>query len=115
MKARSRATRVSGMVSIMLSFGLIVAAVEVGSVHAASTDPAVVGQWTAPTTMPFVGIHSMVMRNGSVLLFDRSLGNRLVSGVFDLNEPVEALQAAVRTHDGSIARITPYLVVISAP
>ena len=51
MKARSRATRVSGMVSIMLSFGLIVAAVEVGSVHAASTDPAVVGQWTAPTTM----------------------------------------------------------------
>src|SRR6187551_171802 len=81
MKARSRATRVSGMVSIMLSFGLIVAAVEVGSVHAASTDPAVVGQWTAPTTMPFVGIHSMVMHNGSVLLFDRSLGNRGSPGV----------------------------------
>ena len=81
MRARSRATRVSGMVSIMLSFGLIVAAVEVGSVHAASTDPAVVGQWTAPTTMPFVGIHSMVMRNGSVLLFDRSLGNRGSPGV----------------------------------
>lgn len=52
---------------------------------------------------------------GVVVLRDRSLGNRLVSGVFDLNEPVEALQAAVRTHDGSIARITPYLVVISAP
>ena len=81
MKARSRVTRVSGMVSIMLSFGLIVAAVEVGSVNAASTDPAVVGQWTAPTTMPFVGIHSMVMRNGSVLLFDRSLGNRGSPGV----------------------------------
>jgi transmembrane sensor len=52
---------------------------------------------------------------GVVLMRDRALGDRRVSGVFDLRHPVEALQAAVRTHDGSVARITPYVVVISGP
>ena len=49
------------------------------------------------------------------MLSDRKLAQRRVSGVFDLRQPVEALQAAVRTHDGSITRVTPYLVVISGP
>ena len=52
---------------------------------------------------------------GVVVLSDRKLAQRRVSGVFDLRQPVEALQAAVRTHDGSVTRITPYLVVISGP
>jgi transmembrane sensor len=52
---------------------------------------------------------------GVVLLRDRALADRLVSGVFDLRHPVEALQAAVRTHDGSVTRITPYVVLISGP
>lgn len=52
---------------------------------------------------------------GVVLMRDRALGDRLVSGVFDLSQPIEALQAAVRTHDGSVTRITPYVVVISSP
>lgn len=52
---------------------------------------------------------------GVVLMRDRALGDRLVSGVFDLRQPIEALQAAVRTHDGSVTRITPYVVVISGP
>lgn len=52
---------------------------------------------------------------GVVVMRDRALGDRLVSGVFDLRQPIEALQAAVRTHDGSVTRITPYVVVISGP
>ena len=44
-----------------------------------------------------------------------ALADRLVSGIFDLRHPIEALQAAVRTHDGSVTRITPYVVVISGP
>lgn len=52
---------------------------------------------------------------GVVLMRDRALGGRIVSGVFDLRQPIEALQAAVRTHDGSVTRITPYVVVISGP
>ena len=51
--------------------------------------------------------------SGVVLLRDGALADRLVSGIFDLRHPVEALQAAVRTHDGSVTRITPYVVVIS--
>ena len=53
--------------------------------------------------------------SGVVLLRDGALADRLVSGIFDLRHPVEALQAAVRTHDGSVTRITPYVVVISGP
>lgn len=52
---------------------------------------------------------------GVVMLPDRALAERRVSGVFDLRRPVEALQAAVRTHGGSTTRITPYLVVVSSP
>lgn len=52
---------------------------------------------------------------GVIVLRDRALADRRVSGVFDLRQPIEALQAAVRTHDGSVTRVTPYLVVISGP
>jgi transmembrane sensor len=52
---------------------------------------------------------------GVVLLRDGALADRFVSGIFDLRHPVEALQATVRTHDGSVTRITPYVVVISGP
>jgi transmembrane sensor len=52
---------------------------------------------------------------GVVVLPGRGLAERRVSGVFDLRQPVEALQAAVRTHGGSTTRITPYLVVVSGP
>lgn len=52
---------------------------------------------------------------GVIVLRDRALAGRRVSGVFDLRQPIEALQAAVRTHDGTVTRITPYLVVISGP
>lgn len=52
---------------------------------------------------------------GVLMLRDRALADRRVSGIFDLRQPIEALQAAVRTHDGSVTRITPYVVVISGP
>lgn len=52
---------------------------------------------------------------GVLMLRDRALADRRVSGVFDLRQPIEALQAAVRAHDGSVTRITPYVVVISGP
>jgi len=52
---------------------------------------------------------------GVVVLSNRALAERRVSGVFDLRRPVEALQAAVRTHEGTVTRITPYVLVISGP
>ncbi|WP_421999590.1 FecR family protein [Reyranella sp.] len=51
---------------------------------------------------------------GVIVLRDSALAGQRISGVFDLRQPIEALQAAVRTHNGTVTRITPYLVVISA-
>jgi transmembrane sensor len=52
---------------------------------------------------------------GVVVMSSRALGERRVSGIFDLRRPIEALQAAVRTQGGSVTTITPYLVVVSGP
>lgn len=50
---------------------------------------------------------------GAIVLRDRSLADRRITGVFDLRRPVEALAAVARTQHGSITAITPYLLVIS--
>jgi transmembrane sensor len=51
---------------------------------------------------------------GLILLPNRKLGRQLVSGVFDLTRPVEALTALAESQNGKLTEITPYLLVISA-
>lgn len=51
---------------------------------------------------------------GVIVLRDRSLGERRITGVFDLRRPVEALNAIARSQHGSITEITPYVLVVSA-
>jgi transmembrane sensor len=50
---------------------------------------------------------------GIIMLRDRSLAARRITGVFDLRRPVEALNAIARTQHGSVTEITPYLLVVS--
>lgn len=50
---------------------------------------------------------------GIIMLRDRSLAARRITGVFDLRRPVEALHAIARTQHGSVTEITPYLLVVS--
>lgn len=52
--------------------------------------------------------------DGVIVLRDRSLAQRRVTGVFDLRRPVEALNAIARSQHGSITEITPYVLVVSA-
>jgi transmembrane sensor len=52
---------------------------------------------------------------GVVVLRGEALAARRVSGVFDLRQPFEALEAVVRTHGGSAIRITPWIVIVSEP
>jgi transmembrane sensor len=52
---------------------------------------------------------------GVIMMPDRALADRPVSGLFDLRQPFEAVQAAVRTHGGSVVRVTPWLVMIFGP
>jgi transmembrane sensor len=51
---------------------------------------------------------------GLIVLSDRTLGRRLVTGVFDLTRPVEALTVVAETQNARLTTITPYLLVISA-
>lgn len=50
---------------------------------------------------------------GLILLPDRKLGRQLVTGVFDLTRPIEALTALAESQNGKLTEITPYLLVIS--
>jgi transmembrane sensor len=50
---------------------------------------------------------------GVIVLRDRSLAERRITGVFDLRRPVEALHAIARSQHGSITEITPYVLVVS--
>jgi transmembrane sensor len=52
--------------------------------------------------------------HGFIVLRDRSLAERRITGVFDLRRPIEALNAVARTQHGSVTEITPYMLVISS-
>ena len=52
--------------------------------------------------------------DGVIVLRDRSLAGRRITGVFDLGRPIEALHAVVGTQHGSIVEITPYLIMLLA-
>jgi hypothetical protein len=59
-----------GLAALLLGWGLAAP----GSVRAQG-DPAVVGQWSAALSWPIVAIHSHVLPNGKVLLWDGDGGN----------------------------------------
>lgn len=51
---------------------------------------------------------------GRVVIADPFLGSRIVSGVFDLSNPVRALEAVVRPFGAKVRRIGPFVTVISS-
>lgn len=51
---------------------------------------------------------------GIILLRDEALAARQVTGVFDLADPVAALDAALQPHGGMVRELTPYVLVVSA-
>lgn len=50
---------------------------------------------------------------GRVVIADPFLGSRVVSGVFDLSDPVRALEAVVRPFGAKVRRIGPVATVVS--
>lgn len=50
---------------------------------------------------------------GAIVLRDRALAARRVTGVFDLRRPLEALEAVARSQHASVTEITPYLLLLS--
>lgn len=51
---------------------------------------------------------------GAIIVRDSSLNRQLVTGVYDLSRPPEALEALVGSQRAKLTQLTPYLVVISA-
>jgi transmembrane sensor len=49
-----------------------------------------------------------------IIMLDDELARKTISGVYNLNQPVDALVAAVQPHRGVIRSLTPYLLVISS-
>lgn len=50
---------------------------------------------------------------GAILLTDRALGKRRVTGVFDVGDPADALKLMVRQHHATVRQITPWLMIVS--
>lgn len=51
--------------------------------------------------------------HGLILIKDETLANRQVTGVFDLNDPVAALEAALQPHGGVVSQPIPHVMVVS--
>ncbi|MFP1133306.1 FecR family protein [Asticcacaulis sp. W401b] len=50
---------------------------------------------------------------GVIWVTDARLARQPVTGVFDLNDPVEALRLAVAPHGGRVTQISPWVIVVS--
>lgn len=51
---------------------------------------------------------------GVIVVTDANLKARLVSGVYDLHQPIEALKAVVQPHQAVVRELSPYLVIVSS-
>jgi transmembrane sensor len=52
-------------------------------------------------------------RHGVILLRSKTLATSKVTGVYNLDDPVAALRAAVAPHSGSVRELTPYVLIVS--
>lgn len=52
-------------------------------------------------------------KSGQVLIADRTLASQRISGVYNLANPMSALQAVVGPHGGTVRSLTPWVTVIS--
>lgn len=51
---------------------------------------------------------------GKVIIADTSLGTREISGVFDVHQPMRALEAVVQPYGGKVRQLSPWLTVITS-
>lgn len=52
-------------------------------------------------------------QSGMIVFQDTAMEDRLVTGVFNLRRPAEALAAAVDTQNGRVRSVTPYFMLVS--
>src|SRR3546814_8527999 len=50
--------------------------------------------------------------SGAIVLTSSELGDRRVTGVFDVDDPEEALRLMVRQHGATVRSVTPWLMIV---
>lgn len=85
------------------------------------SSPALVGGWSGDRLIavdrPLSDVIADVRRyyNGAIILSDGKLGQRIVTGSYDMRNPAQAVATIVHPLGASVTRITPWLVIVSAP
>jgi transmembrane sensor len=69
----------------------------------------VVEAWSVAEVLDELGRY----HRGTILLRDDALGARLVSGIYDLTRPVDAVRAVAQSQGGQVQEISPWLLVVS--
>ncbi len=52
---------------------------------------------------------------GAIIVADSALGDRPVTGVYNLSDPVDALRGIARAHGATVRQITPWVLVVNRP
>ncbi|WP_422002366.1 FecR family protein [Reyranella sp.] len=91
-----------------------------GRVSRAETSPDMVAAWRdgqlVARNVPLRTAVDQLRRyyGGSILLTDSALGDRRITGAYNLADPEDALRAIAQAHGGRVRRITPWLLIVSA-
>ncbi|MFZ5779891.1 MAG: FecR family protein [Pseudomonadota bacterium] len=91
-----------------------------GQVSRAETSPAMVAAWRdgqlVAQNVPLRDAVDQLRRyyGGSILLTDSALGDRRITGAYNLADPEDALRAIAQAHGGRVRRVTPWLLIVSA-
>ncbi len=95
--------------------------IEAGAAAAVHGTPNSVAAWRRHRLMVESGTVGAVVaeiaryRAGLVVVTDDALASQPVTGIYDLNDPLRALQTVVEPHRGRVRELTPWLVLISGP
>jgi len=91
-----------------------------GQARSGNRSAELVGSWTdqrlTAVDRPLSEVLADLRRyyRGAIILTDRNLGRSSVTGKFDTADPFEAASLIVQPHGGTVRRITPWLMIVSA-
>ena len=106
-------------VSEALTTGQVVRVGWAGEVARASKPPSQIAAWRRGRLIardqPMAAVVDRLRRyyRGTIIVTDRALADRPVTGVYNLADPVDALHAIARAHAATVRQITPWVLVIS--
>ena len=106
-------------VSEALAAGEVLRVARSGRVERGRKPPAQVAAWRrgqlVVVDQPFQDVVDRLRpyHSGTIVLADRSLAERSVTGVYNLAAPLDALRAVAHAHDATVHQITPWILVVS--